>query len=263
MTLHDTTFHQQEASRRPIVTIRDGELLANSRDVAAYFNKEHRHVLEAIDNLLKSLAAENSATGDRAFVLRDFTDDTQPGRTFRSFDMTRDGFTLLAMGFTGSKALRWKVAFIEAFNAMEAELRKRAAAPTIDLNDPAALRGLLLTYSEKAQELQAKVDELMPAKEKLNRIEASVGSLCLTDAAKTLKVGRDQLTRFMSSRSWIYKRIGSSSWVARQDKITAGLMEHKEHLYLDSQGQERVNTSARITGKGLVKLSELLNEPVH
>ena len=48
-------------------------------------------------------------------------------RHYRAFDMTRDGFTLLAMGFTGAKALRFKKAYIQAFNAMEAELRGRGA----------------------------------------------------------------------------------------------------------------------------------------
>ncbi|PWB81853.1 MAG: hypothetical protein C3F11_13990 [Methylocystaceae bacterium] len=74
--------------------------------LAAIFGKEHRHVLEAIDNILKSLAAEKSAAEIRAFTLVPFTDETQPGREFRSFAMNRDGFTLLAMGFTGARPLR-------------------------------------------------------------------------------------------------------------------------------------------------------------
>ena len=143
------------AERQPIVFAKDGEVFANSRDVAAFFGKEHRHVLEAIDNLLKSLAAENSAASDRAFSLVPFTDESQPGRSFRSFAMTRDGFSLLAMGFTGAKALKWKLRYIEAFNAMEAELRTRPAIdPMTVLNDPAAMRGLLLTYSEKVLALE-------------------------------------------------------------------------------------------------------------
>lgn len=257
MTIHTTTLHQHEATRRPIVVIKDNEAFADSRDVAAFFGKQHKDVLRDIRNLI----AKEPILGERNFAPFKINDLT--GESTSHYEMDRKGFTLLAMGFTGDKALRWKLLYIDAFEAMEAEIKKRAAAPAIDLNDPMQLRGLLLSYSEKAQELQAKVDELMPAQAKLDRIEAAMGSLCLTDAAKTLKVTRDNLTRFMSARQWIYKRIGNTSWVARQDKITSGLMEHKEHLYLDRQGQERVNTSARVTGKGLVKLSELLNQPMH
>lgn len=50
----------------------------------------------------------------------------QNGQTYRSFDMTRDGFTLLAMGLTGKKALQFKLRYIEQFNAMEAELKAQA-----------------------------------------------------------------------------------------------------------------------------------------
>jgi hypothetical protein len=50
------------------------------------------------------------------------------GRLDRSFDLTRDGYSLLAFGFTGAKALRFKVRYIEAFNAMEVALQRRRRA---------------------------------------------------------------------------------------------------------------------------------------
>ena len=97
--------------------------------------------------------------------------DPQNGQTYRSYAMTRDGFTLLAMGFNGGKALKFKLRYIEQFNAMEAELRRR---PTIDpvavLNDPAAMRGLLLNYFEKALALEAKAAAMQPDVDALERI---------------------------------------------------------------------------------------------
>ncbi len=76
--------------------------------------------------------------------------DAQNGQTYKSYDINRDGFTLLAMGFTGAKALDWKLRYLDVFNAMEAELRARPVAdPMVILNDPAAMRGLLLNYTEK------------------------------------------------------------------------------------------------------------------
>ena len=123
MRINMENIMNESETRDPVVFSRDGKPAADSRDVAAFFDKEHRHVLEAIDNLLKSLAAEKSAAGEKAFILTPFTDDSQPGRAFRAFAMTRDGFTLLAMGFTGAKALKWKLRYIEAFNRMEERLK--------------------------------------------------------------------------------------------------------------------------------------------
>jgi Rha family phage regulatory protein len=107
----------------PMLFIRDGAVMANSRTVAEAFGKQHKDVLESVDNLLKANMAEFPAV-----LFREVSSEhpTVPGRLIRSYEMTRDGFTLLAMGFTGEKALRWKLKYIEAFNRMEAELRAGA-----------------------------------------------------------------------------------------------------------------------------------------
>lgn len=92
----------------------------NSRVVAEVFEKEHKHVLAAIDDILEK------KPGLRGPNFRPTEEVVKIGvapRTVRFFEMDRDGFTLVAMGFTGAKALDWKLAFIDAFNRMEAELR--------------------------------------------------------------------------------------------------------------------------------------------
>lgn len=131
------------------------------------------------------------------------------------------------------------------------------------LNDPAAMRGLLLTYSEKVLALEARVEEQEAKVATLDRIEGADGSMCLTDAAKTLKVRPIDLIRFMDSRRWIYKRPQNRNWIGYHDKIAGGYLEHDDHLYIDKEGRERVSTQVKVTGKGLVKLSELLNEKPH
>ncbi|HEV7264494.1 MAG TPA: Rha family transcriptional regulator [Falsiroseomonas sp.] len=101
----------------PIVFAADGKALANSRDVAAYFGKPHRSVLRAIRDLLRA-----EPKPDRhSFVQIDGVD--RRGRRQPSYDMNRDGFVLLAMGFTGTRARSFKLSYIEAFNRMEAALR--------------------------------------------------------------------------------------------------------------------------------------------
>lgn len=91
-------------------------LTANSRDVAEHFEKQHKDVLESIRNL----TAENSATKSM-FVETSFE---SRGKFYPQYELTRDGFSLLVMGFTGSKALEWKLKYIEAFNEMERELKR-------------------------------------------------------------------------------------------------------------------------------------------
>ncbi len=91
------------------------KLITTSLKVAEKFEKEHRHVLDAIRNL----TAENSAASF-------FTETTYKsrGKEYPMYEMDRDGFSLLAMGFTGEKALKWKLDYIRAFNTMESELKR-------------------------------------------------------------------------------------------------------------------------------------------
>lgn len=91
------------------------KLVTTSLKVAEVFEKEHKSVLEAIRNL----TAEKSAT-------KFFTEKTYKsrGKEYPMYEMDRDGFSLLVMGFNGEKALKWKLDYINAFNAMEEELKR-------------------------------------------------------------------------------------------------------------------------------------------
>ena len=82
----------------PVIHVKDGEVFANSRDVADFFGKEHRNVLRDIDGLLNS---EHTPSG--WFIFHTVFNE-QNKVAYRSYDMTKDGFTLLVMGYTGAKA---------------------------------------------------------------------------------------------------------------------------------------------------------------
>lgn len=103
----------------PAVTIVDGQPMTTSLDVAEKFDKPHKDVLAAIRKLIEDLPKDFI---ERNFALSEYTDPT--GRKLPMYYLTRDAFSLLAMGFTGKAALAWKVRYIEAFNGMEAELLK-------------------------------------------------------------------------------------------------------------------------------------------
>ena len=100
-----------------LVKINDGQIVVESRKIAEHFDKQHKHVLNAIENI----KAENSAVTPM-FCETTYTAGT--GKAYKEYLMNRDGFSLLVMGFTGKKALEWKIKYIQAFNAMEEELRR-------------------------------------------------------------------------------------------------------------------------------------------
>lgn len=98
-----------------LVRINSNQVVTDSRSVAEHFEKQHKDVLESIRGIL---AAENSAT-------RFFYETTYEnrGKQYPMYLMNRDGFSLLVMGFTGAKALEWKIKYINAFNEMEKALK--------------------------------------------------------------------------------------------------------------------------------------------
>jgi len=90
-------------------------------------NEQHKHVLDAVRNLLPQLP-EHHRPNFRPMVSEV---DIGSGATREdpAYMMTREGFVLLVMGFTGKTALQFKVAYIDAFQAMEAEIQKRQGVP--------------------------------------------------------------------------------------------------------------------------------------
>ncbi len=243
-----------EAERNPIVFVRDGEVFANSREVATYFGKRHDDVLKAIRNLI----ATEPSLGLRNFAETPWV-EASTGQTYRSFDMDQDGFALLAMGFTGAKALKWKLKYIEAFKAMRAQLSQPAA---IDYSDPMVALGFIEHLSSQVKAKDAIIAEQQPKVDALARIESAEGSLCITDIAKVAKMQPKALFGRMSAERWIYRRIGGS-WIGYQSKVQAGLLEHRERRISKPDGTEILDFQVRVTAKGLVKLAELLEQPLH
>lgn len=130
----------------PLIIEHDGEALTTSRAVAESFGKQHKHIIRAIEQILADgaelsqpkigLANPENSSGDEPkiglnastqntaseFLKANFIEaeyiDAQ-GKPRKQYIITKDGFALLAMGFTGAKALQFKIAYINAFNRME------------------------------------------------------------------------------------------------------------------------------------------------
>lgn len=104
-----------------LVFLQKDEVLTDSLSVAEYFHKQHKHVLEKIENILADDSAQFSA---QCFKKSHYKDSS--GKTNIKYLMNRDGFTFLVMGFTGKKANQWKWDYIKAFNSMEAIIREKS-----------------------------------------------------------------------------------------------------------------------------------------
>jgi len=119
-----------------IVTEKKCIPITTSRMVAGKFEKQHKDVLESIRNL----TAEKSA----AKFFYEATYKSR-GKEYPIYEMDRDGFSLLVMGFTGEKALQWKIKYIEAFNAMEEFIKSLEAAK---LEFPAFTAAIMEAHEE-------------------------------------------------------------------------------------------------------------------
>ncbi|SHN66943.1 Rha family transcriptional regulator [Desulfovibrio litoralis] len=95
----------------------NGKVVVSSLKVAEHFEKQHAHVLRALKNITNDCEELFNRSN---FGLVEYIDEK--GESRPCYHLTRDAFTLLAMGFTGKKALAWKIKYIEAFNKMEQAL---------------------------------------------------------------------------------------------------------------------------------------------
>jgi Rha family phage regulatory protein len=123
----------------------DGQLVVTSRQIAEDFEKEHKHVLDSIRNLV----AENPAV--KNMIIESSYENR--GKQYPEYLLTRDGFSLLVMGFTGAKALEWKIKYIEAFNKMEEQLKNPYQNLSKELQ-------AVFILDKKTQEIENRVDNL-------------------------------------------------------------------------------------------------------
>lgn len=151
----------------------NGQKMVSSRDVAKNFEKEHKDVLRAVENI----KAQNCALTSMFF---ESTYTAGTGKAYPMYLMNRDGFSLLAMGFTGSKAMEWKLKYIQAFNAMERKL-------TTPESDDMILSRAVLIANKKVEQLQSTNIKLVQENAKLKSASDYAHAVLMSDEKLTVK----------------------------------------------------------------------------
>ena len=116
---------QADMALMPVVSIVNNHVTALSIDVAKFFGKRHDNVIRDIEDLISKLPKSRLLNFEVSEISIPSNLKNVANKIIKAYRMTRDGFTLLVMGWTGEKALQFKLAWLDAFNRMEEQLRKQ------------------------------------------------------------------------------------------------------------------------------------------
>ena len=182
-----------------LVKVENNQIVTDSRSVAEHFGKRHNDVTEVIRKLLATEKSVTKMFHESKFEYR--------GQEFPMYLMNRDGFSLLVMGFTGEKALEWKLKYIEAFNEMEKQLVNKNTLALPDFTNPVeAARAWANEYEAKQKALTE--NAVMKPKADFYDTVANTESLfSMADVAKTLDmgIGRNKLFAFLRDKGILDK----------------------------------------------------------
>lgn len=231
------------------------QVLTNSLLVAEKFGKEHQHVLRDVRNLINggvSKIGDTPAFAEATYI------HPQNGQEYPMFIMNRDGFTLLAMGFTGEKALQFKLEYINAFNKMEEAIKNGG------FNVPKSFREALLLAAEQQEvienqqkqieEKNAKIEADKPKVLFSEAVSASNKSILVRELAKLItqngyQIGEKQLYERLRKAGYLCS-VGESRNQPTQTYMNIGLFEIKKRVIMDGDEAKVYNTTV-VTPKGV------------
>lgn len=229
-----------------ILSTQNGEPVASSRQIAESFDKRHDHVIRDIDTIKKDVPN----FGEMFFETE--APDSY-GRPQRTYLMNRDGFTLLAMGFTGKAALEWKLKYIQAFNAMEKQLAQRPQLSRAELMAQA-----LIAAHDELEHKDRQIAELTPKGIFADAVNASKKSILVGELAKLLcqnsvQIGQNRLFVWMREHGYLIRDPKRSDYnMPTQRAVEQGLFEIKETTVVHSDGHTSINKTHKVTGKGQI-----------
>lgn len=198
-----------------LVIMHNQQAVTTSLILADAFEKEHKNVIRAIETKIGELKIEQSS---KMFSKGEYTNSQNKRQPM--YYLNRDGFTFIAMGFTGRKADEFKLKYIDAFNKMEEQIKQQ----------PAQYK-LPQTYSEALIELAKEVKKnevLRPKAEKYDRYLSNKGLITITEIAKEYGMSGRELNNFLHEKGVIYKR--GSKWFIYQKYANERYVGYEIHL---------------------------------
>lgn len=177
--------------------------------------------------------------------------------------MNRDGFTLLAMGFTGEKAMQFKLQYIEAFNAMERRLTVKQDSYMIA--DPIERAKRRIEEQKALKETQKQLEIAKPKVLFADSVANSETTILIGVLAKIIKqngveyltiegkpkpMGQNNFFKWLRENGYLISRKGDSYNTPTQKAMDMGLFEVKESTTSNKDGSIRITKTTKVTGKG-------------
>lgn len=232
-----------------ILSMQNGEPVVSSRQIAESFEKRHDHVMRDIEDIMKGLPKN----GDTPMFYKTEYTHEQNGQTYPMYMMNRDGFTLLAMGFTGKAALEWKLKYIAAFNEMEKKLTEQPQLTRSQL-----LATALIAAHEELEEKDKQIETMKPKALFADAVSASSQSILVGEMAKLLsqngiQMGQNRLFQWMRENGYLIKDKKRTDYnMPTQKSMELRLFEIKETSIAHSDGHTSINKTPKVTGIGQV-----------
>jgi phage antirepressor YoqD-like protein len=226
-----SVFHLPQVMTRQVMS---------SREIAELTGKQHKNVKRDIASMLADLKK------DALSFERTYQDGQNRNQT--EYLLDREHTDCLLTGY--SAPLR--MAVVRRWRELEEQ-----AAPRIPANYAEALQ-LAADQAKETQRLLGVLELQAPKLAAIRRLAAAEGSICITDAAKQLGIAPSKLFDWLQANRWIYRRSGSTRWIAMQPRIRDGFLKHKvTALKPDTEtGIERAAYQPLVTPKGLARLAE-------
>lgn len=246
------------------VTNYNGTVVVSSRDVARDFGKEHNDTKKRIRELVRDMGE----ISHNYFILSEYKDSLN--RTQEEYLLTRDGFSLLVMGFTGAPALQWKLKYIDAFNKMEQALRnqvpqlseKQQCILAIYDGGQGAIHGAKrlseIEVAEAVAPLEAKIEEQKPLVTFAEQVGESCDLISVRELAKlandeSLDIGEKRLFQWLRENGYLSDKKVNGNFTNEpyQRFVKQGLFKVIEQTYKTPFGI-RLSKKTMITGKGQI-----------
>lgn len=175
----------------------NGQMVVCSVEVAEHYEKRHDNLMQAINKLM-------STNNKCKEMFMPGTYSNARNHEYPCYFMTRDGLSILTMGFTGVKAVEWKVKYINAFNAMEKTIQL-AKMDSYRIEDPVLRAKRWIEEKKAALAVEEKLKIAAPKAETFDHICTSQASSSFTEAAKVLGVKRRDLIEQLERHFYLYR----------------------------------------------------------